>query len=33
MQISIIKEISSCEQRVAATPESVNLLLRLGADV
>ena len=33
MQISIIKEISSREQRVAASPESVKLLLRLGVDV
>ena len=33
MQISIIKEISSSEQRVAASPESVKLLLRLGVDV
>ncbi len=33
MQVSIIKEISSREQRVAASPESVKLLLRLGADV
>ena len=33
MQISIIKEISSLEQRVAASPESVKLLLRLGVDV
>ena len=33
MQISIIKEINSHEQRVAASPESVKLLLRLGADV
>ena len=33
MQISILKEISSQEQRVAASPESVKLLLRLGVDV
>ena len=33
MQISIIKEISSLEQRVAGSPESVKLLVRLGADV
>ena len=33
MQISIIKEISYREQRVAASPESVKLLLRLGVDV
>ena len=33
MQISIIKEISSLEQRVAGSPESVKLLIRLGADV
>ena len=33
MQISIIKEISSRVQRVAASPESVKLLLRLGVDV
>ena len=33
MKISIIKEVNSSEQRVAATPESVKLLLRLGADV
>ena len=33
MQISIIKEVSSREQRVAASPESVKLLLRLGVDV
>ena len=33
MQISIIKEISSREKRVATSPESVKLLLRLGVDV
>ena len=33
MQISILKEISSREKRLAASPESVNLLRRLGADV
>ena len=33
MQISIIKEISSYEQRVASSPESVKLLLRLGVEV
>ena len=33
MQISIIKEISSREQRVATSPESVKLLLRLGVEV
>ena len=33
MIISIIKEINSREQRVAASPESVKLLLRLGVDV
>ena len=33
MQISIIKEIPSQEQRVAASPESVKLLIRLGVDV
>ena len=33
MQISIIKEVNPREQRVAASPESVKLLLRLGVDV
>ena len=33
MKISIIKEKSSREQRVATSPESVKLLLRLGVDV
>ena len=33
MQISIIKETNVNEQRVAATPESVKRLIRLGAEV
>ena len=33
MQISIIKETNIHEQRVAATPESVKLLLRLGLEI
>ena len=33
MQVSIIKEINPHEQRVAASPESVKLLQRLGAKV
>ena len=33
MKISIIKEKSSHERRVATSPESVKLLLKLGVDV
>jgi len=33
MQVSILKEISSHEKRVAASPESVKLLIRFGVDV
>ena len=33
MQISIIKEDNINEQRVASTPESVNLLKRLGVEI
>ena len=33
MLISILKEISSKETRVASTPESVKLLIRSGASV
>ena len=33
MLISILNEISSNETRVAATPESIKLLIRFGASV
>ena len=33
MIISILKEISSKEKRVASTPESIKLLIRSGAQV
>ena len=33
MKISILKENTSLEQRVAATPDTIKLLIKLGGDV